>query len=141
MPFKILDSHRLADLDIDVGDIGFYKKLPAPGGHDGAVIARERCGHHADPENNGGGRLSGVPDADDVDASPLHLHRFQKGVELESQVAFPGLHERVVTDGAELLELLVRLWAGGCLPRSSASASDQDWGRGQAGVVELGLHL
>ncbi len=63
-------------------------------------------------------------------------------MELESQVAFPDLLERVVADGAELLALRVRLRAGGRLPRSGASASDQDRARGQAGVVELGFfHL
>ena len=62
-------------------------------------------------------------------------------MELESQVAFLGPRERVVADGAKFLDLPVRLRASGCLPRSGAGASDQERGRGQAGVVELGLHL
>src|SRR4029077_20933430 len=56
-------NDRLANLDIDIGDIVFDKNLPAPGGHDDTVIARERCGHHADPEDDGGGRFTNGPDA------------------------------------------------------------------------------
>jgi hypothetical protein len=133
---------QLADLDVDVGDIVFHQNLPAPGGHDDAVIARERCGYHTDPEDDGeerfGGRilLLGVPDADDIDARPVHFHRLQKGKDPDSKLlfAFPGLLDRVVLDAAELL---VRLWA----PRTGAGASDQDRARWQAGVVGLGLHL
>ena len=68
-------ADRLADLDIDIGNFIFYKKLPALGGHDDAVMARKRCGHHADPEDDGGGKLSSVPNPDDVRAGPFHLHR------------------------------------------------------------------
>ena len=100
-----MSNDRLADLNVDVADIAFYKKFPALGGHDDAVIARERCRHHTNPEDDGGRRLSRLPDADDVGASPLHLHRVQKDMELESQVAFLGPRERVVADGAKFLDL------------------------------------
>ena len=66
-------NDRLGDLDVDVADIALYKKFLALGGHDDAVIARERCRHHANSENDGGRILSTLPDADDVSASPLHL--------------------------------------------------------------------
>ena len=82
--------------------------------------------------------LSDVPDADNFSASPLHLHQIQKGVELESQVAFPDLRE---WHRWEFLDRLVHFQASGLLPRSGASASYQDWGRGQASIVVLGLHL
>jgi hypothetical protein len=114
------------------------KKFPALGGHDDAVIARERCRHHANPEDDEGRKFSRLPDADDVSASPLHLHRVQKDMELESQVALP---DYAVADGAKLLDLPVRLRASGRLTRSGAGESGQERGRGQAGVVELDLHL
>ena len=76
-------NDRLADLDVDVSDIVFHKKVPALEGHDDAIIARERSSNHADPEDDGGGRFFDVPDADDVGASSLHLHRVQKHMELE----------------------------------------------------------
>ena len=51
----------------------------------------------------------------------------------------PGILERVVADAAEVFGLVIRLGAGWRLPGSGASTSDQDRGRGQAGVVEFGL--
>lgn len=44
---------------------------------------------------------------------------------LESHVVFPGLLERMVTDGEELLVLQVRLRASERLPRSGASDQGQ----------------
>jgi hypothetical protein len=116
-------NDRLTDLDIDIGNVVFHKELPALEGHDGAIMARKRCGHHPDPENDGGERLSDDPDPDDVRAGPLYLHRVQKGMELEGQVVFPDLLERVVSDNAEILALQECIRAGGCLP-PSASASN-----------------
>ena len=49
---------QLADLDVDVGDIVFHQNLPAPEGHDDAVMARERCGYHTDPEDDGEERFA-----------------------------------------------------------------------------------
>ena len=134
-------NDRLADLDIDIGNVIFYKELPAFEGHHKAVMARKRSGHHPDPEDDGSGRLSasGIPNPNNIRAGPLHLHRVQKGVDLESQVVFPDLLDSVVSDNAELLfDRPVCLRAGGFLPRR-ASASDQDRVRGQAAIVKLVL--
>ena len=79
----------LADLNVDVGDIVFFKQLSALEGHNDAIAARESSGLHADPEDDRGImderdviRL-GFPDADDIDGIPLRVHRVQKGVDLE----------------------------------------------------------
>ena len=72
----------LVDLDVNVGNIVFYKKLLVLGGHDGAFIVRERFGEHTYPDDGGGGRLSDVLDAEGVNASPLYIPRIQKGAEL-----------------------------------------------------------
>ena len=130
------------DLDFDIGDIVFFKNLSALEGRDNPITGRERSGGHADPEDDRGDMnerdeiLFDVPDAEDVDASSLHVRRAQKGDDLVRQVASPGLSDRAVADRAKLLELLVSLWAGGRLPPGGAGASDQDWPiGGQAGVV------
>ena len=102
-------NDRLADLNINIINIIFYKKLPALGGHDDTIFTRERCRHHADPEDDRGKILFGDPNADDINASPLHLHRFQKGADLGTQVTFPDLPECGVIARAELLEACLRV--------------------------------
>ena len=42
---------------MNVSNIVFFEKLSTLGGRDDAVITKERCGHHADPEDHGGGVL------------------------------------------------------------------------------------
>ena len=58
-------QNRLADLDVDVSDIVFYKKFPTLVSRDDAIFTRERSGLHANPEDDGEGILFlGVPDFD-----------------------------------------------------------------------------
>jgi hypothetical protein len=117
-------DYRFADLDFNVGDIVFSKELAALGDHDDAIFARERVGHHADPEDDRG--VSEIrfhdPNADDVDAGPLHLHRVQKAIDPGTELVLPDSFEWCVV--ANRVNLLFLLWAGGCLPRSGAAASD-----------------
>ena len=119
-------TNRLANLDINISDIVFAQEFLALASCDNAFIARERFRHHTDPEDDGGGsrRLSGVRDADNIDARPHHTHRVQKGGKPGTQVVFPDITERVVADGAELLELPVCLRPSRRLPRGGTSASD-----------------
>jgi hypothetical protein len=35
-----MDNHRLADLDLDIGDIVFSQKLPTLGDHGNAIFTR-----------------------------------------------------------------------------------------------------
>ena len=117
-----------------------FKKAPALAGHGDAVAAGEGCRHHADPDDDGRGNrgLSGIDDANDVDASPLHFHRVQEGKDLGTQV-LPHLRDRVLAHRPKLLGLPVGFWAGGRLPGGCARPSDQEGGGGKAGVVEFGL--
>ena len=52
---------------------------------------------------------------------------------------FPDAVDLMIPHDSELLELAIRLRAGGCLPRSEAGASDQDWTGGQASAVKAGF--
>lgn len=107
----------------------FFKKSPALARcHSDAVIARERCGCYADPEDDRGGRPPGVPDTVGLGASPLDLHRAQK-------CCLPGPLEGVVADGVELLKPRVHPRTGWPFPWSGGSGNSQDRGRGQARVV------
>ena len=136
-----MGNNRLSNLNVNISDAVFLKKRLAPRGHDDTIIGRERRRHHTDPEDGRGIVLFRVPNADYINASPFHLHRVQKGKDLGSQVAFSDLFNWMAVSKVELLELPVCLWAGGHLPRSCACASNQDRGRRQASIVELGLHL
>lgn len=134
-------DNRLADLDIDVGDIVLFEKFPALAGHGDAVLARERCGHDADPEDDGRAGHFGVADANDIHARPLHVFRRQEGEDLGSQAAVLDVDDRMVADWPELLGCGVCLRAGGRLPWCGAGASDQGRAGGQAIVVVFGLRL
>jgi len=74
-------------------------------------------------------------------AEPLQVYCADKGIALGSYVVPPVRVERLVDGSKEFLQLLVCVWASGHLPWSGAAASDQDWGRAQASVIELGLRL
>ena len=70
--------------------IPFLQEVPALGGRNDTTVTRERCERHANPDDDGGG-LSGIPNANFISAGPHHIHRIQKGMELEIQVVPPGL--------------------------------------------------
>jgi hypothetical protein len=69
-----LPANRLADLDLNIGDFVFKKKITAFSGHDEAVIATERCRRDADPEDDGLWVLFSEPNADNFNASEIDLH-------------------------------------------------------------------
>ena len=73
---------RLPDFDLDVNDIVFNKDVAALRGHVEAIVARERPGSYADPDDDGCEGLFFFPNADNISAGPLNPHRVQKVVEL-----------------------------------------------------------
>lgn len=75
---------RLADFDVNVGDVELFKNLEAPKGRSVGVFTGERLGCHPDPKNDGGGGLSDHADANDVGACPLDPHLIQASVDLRS---------------------------------------------------------
>lgn len=75
-------NDQVANLDVDIRDNVFCKKCPSLGGNDDTIIATEGCKHHADPEDDGGGRLlQCVPNA-------VNVYRVQQAVKLEGKVTF-----------------------------------------------------
>jgi hypothetical protein len=132
---------RLADFDVNVGDVELFKDLEAPKGRSVGVFTGERLGCHPDPKNDGGGGLSDHADANDVGACPLDPHLIQASVDLGSHVALPDGVELMVDDDPEQPELGVRLRALGLLPQIGASARQQAWGGMQSSVIIRGLHV
>jgi hypothetical protein len=93
------ENNRLADLDVDISDAVLFKNLPTHAGHNNAISTGERRGNHPFPEDDRGMVLSIIADAhnNNVDAGLLDFHRFQEGVDLESQVALPDLVDCMVS--------------------------------------------
>jgi hypothetical protein len=94
-------NDRLADLDINIGDAVFNKKVPALVRRDNTISARKRCGKDTNPEGGWrSGKVFDILEADNIKAGPLNLHRVQKAFDLGSQVIFPNLLDRMVTGRA-----------------------------------------
>src|SRR5216684_1973353 len=115
------------------------KNVEAPKGPRVGVFAGKRFGFHSDPEDDGGGGVSDLADANHESACPFDPYLIQASANLGSHVVLPSGAELMVDDKIELLELAVYLCALELIPRSGVGVRQQAWGGGQPSNISCGV--